>query len=88
MSDEKFLTMLPGMSITEQLRKEIEEAAEALGLSPSTVGARAGQGGTFYRRLCEGKRVWPETADAVRGRIAELLASGGPRGLTSSGGSV
>jgi hypothetical protein len=55
------------------LKQEIEDAAKRLGLSPSTVGERAGQGGRFYARLCAGKRVWPETADAVREKIAAML---------------
>lgn len=46
----------------------------ALGVGPSTAGRLAGQGGKFYERLCAGKRVWPETADAVRKRLDELQA--------------
>jgi len=61
------------MDHTQQLRIEIEAAAKALGLAPSTVGERAGQGGKFYDRLCAGKRVWPETADAVRNRIQQMI---------------
>lgn len=68
------------MSTTEQLKQEIEEAALSLGLSPSTVGQRAGQGGHFYARLCAGKRVWPETVDAVRAKIADLTKHGNERG--------
>ncbi|PZQ99184.1 MAG: hypothetical protein DI533_00305 [Cereibacter sphaeroides] len=55
------------------LLAEIEEAASRLGLSPSTVGERAGQGGKFYERLKAGKRVWPETADKVRSWINSRL---------------
>ena len=62
------------MDITTQLKAEIEAAAEALGIAPSTVGERAGQGGRFYKRLCDGKRVWPETAQAVRARLHEMLS--------------
>lgn len=61
------------MNTTEHLKTEIEAAADALGIAPSTVGQRAGQGGKFYDRLCAGKRVWPETAESVRERIAEML---------------
>lgn len=62
------------MSITDQLKSEIEAAAETLGIAPSTVGERAGQGGRFYKRLCDGKRVWPETAEAVRGKLRAMLS--------------
>lgn len=69
------------MNTTEQLRAEIEAAAAALGVAPSTVGERAGQGGRFYARLCEGKRVWPETAETVRLRIASMLDPSGEGSL-------
>ena len=62
------------MSTTDTLRAEIEATAATLGISPRTVGERAGQGGKFYDRLCEGKRVWPETAAKVRVRLAEMVA--------------
>lgn len=54
------------MSDTDALLKEIEAAAEELGIAPSTVGKLAGQGGHFYHRLSSGCRVWPETASKVR----------------------
>jgi hypothetical protein len=54
------------------LKAQIEAAAVRLGMSPSTVGERVGQGGKFYSRLCAGKRVWPETAAKVRERLAEI----------------
>lgn len=63
------------MDTSNTLKAEIEAAAAKLGVAPSTVGERAGQGGQFYRRLCEGKRVWPETACAVRDRITQMLSS-------------
>ena len=59
---------------SEQLRIEIKATADALGIAPSTVGERAGQGGRFYTRLCEGRRVWPETAAAVMKKIDEMRA--------------
>jgi hypothetical protein len=58
------------------LKQEIEDAAARLGISPATVGMRAGQGGQFYQRLVEGKRVWPETAEAVRQRISLMMQKG------------
>tara|TARA_R100001369_G_scaffold79583_1_gene109639 strand:- start:728 stop:1012 length:285 start_codon:yes stop_codon:yes gene_type:complete len=61
------------MTQSNQLRTDIEVAAKALGVSPSTVGEKAGQGGQFYSRLVNGKRVWPETAEKVRKTIADLL---------------
>lgn len=60
------------MDTTENLKTEIESAAAQLGLEPTTIGRLVGQGGHFYRRLCDGKRVWPETADAVRAKLAQL----------------
>lgn len=72
------------MNSTEQLRAEIEATAKTLGLAPSTVGERAGQGGKFYARLCEGRRVWPETAEAVRQRMGEMIASSSPTSTAPS----
>jgi len=63
------------MSITDQLKSDIEAVAEKLGIAPSTVGERAGQGGRFYARLCEGRRVWPETAETVRSRLDQMVIS-------------
>lgn len=57
---------------TEQLIGEIEAAAEELGIAPSTIGQRVGQGGRFYARLKAGKRVWPETVVTVRERLRGL----------------
>lgn len=62
------------MSISKDLKAEIEAAAKKLKIAPSTVGERAGQGGQFYKRLEAGKRVWPETAEAVRKSIHEMLS--------------
>lgn len=62
------------MTNSHELASEIEAAAASLGISPSTIGARAGQGGRFYIRLKDGKRVWPETASKVREWIAQHLA--------------
>lgn len=72
------------MSTTEHLKSEIEAAADVLGIAPSTVGQRAGQGGKFYDRLCEGKRVWPETAESVRERIAEMLRHAASHGTAAA----
>lgn len=60
------------ITLTQTLLAEMEAAAARLGIEPSTLGAKAGQGGYFYARLKEGKRVWPETAAKVRDKIAEL----------------
>lgn len=59
------------MTLTDTLRAEMEAAASRIGIEPSTLGERAGQGGRFYARLKEGKRVWPETAEKVRKWIAD-----------------
>lgn len=60
---------VPRMTDTETLMREIEACADRLGISPSTVGEKAGQGGHFYKRLQQGKRIWPETAAKVRLKI-------------------
>ena len=57
---------------TQQLVSEIEAVADLLGISASTVGERAGQGGQFYARLKAGKRAWPETIQTVRHRLAAM----------------
>ncbi len=59
------------MTLTQTLRAEMEAAAARIGIEPSTLGERAGQGGRFYARLVAGKRVWPETAAKVRQWIAD-----------------
>lgn len=61
-------------NIASELKAEIEATAARLGIAPSTVGERAGQGGRFYQRLCEGKRVWPETAASVREKLAFMTS--------------
>lgn len=58
------------MDQTHALISEIEDAAARLGLAPSTVTERAGQGGRFYARLKAGARCWPDTAQKVRDWIA------------------
>jgi hypothetical protein len=65
------------MESTDTLIFEIETAALALGIQPSTVGERAGQGGRFYARLKAGSRVWPETASKVRAWIAANAQASG-----------
>lgn len=56
----------------QKLIAEIEATADLLSITPSTVSERAGQGGHFYKRLKAGKRAWPETISAVRGRLKEM----------------
>jgi hypothetical protein len=65
------VSVMEQMTLTETLRAEMEAAAARLGIEPSTLGERAGQGGRFYARLKDGKRVWPETAAKVRQWIAD-----------------
>ena len=62
------------MSKHPKLLAAIEAAASEIGLAPSTVGERAGQGGRFYSRLKSGCRVWPETEQQVRERILAMLS--------------
>lgn len=64
------------MTDAQNLITEIENAATSLGIAPSTVGERAGQGGRFYARLKEGRRVWPETANKVRTWISKETSKG------------
>lgn len=63
------------MTDAQKLKEEIERAASTLGIAPSTLGERIGQGGQFYSRLCKGHRVWPETAEKARARISALISS-------------
>ena len=65
------------MMTTEHIRAEIEAVADDLGLAPSTIGESVGQGGRFYARLCEGKRVWPETAEVVMARLSAMRTQEG-----------
>ena len=63
------------MQRTAPLIKAIEDAAARLGIAPSTVGERVGQGGRFYARLKAGKRVWPETEEKVMQRLEALTSA-------------
>ena len=59
------------MTIANELAGEMEAFCEearkhGVTISPSTVGERAGQGGRFYQRMPDGRRLWPETAEKVR----------------------
>lgn len=66
--------MVPFMeqsTLSQALLADMEAAASRLNIEPSTLGERAGQGGHFYKRLKEGKRVWPDTAAKVRQWIAD-----------------
>jgi len=58
------------MTEIQKLVSEIEAYAHARGISPSTVGERAGQGGGFYRRVKSGRRAWPDTISKVRAYMA------------------
>ena len=60
------------MEHREQIKKRIEDMAKAMGLEPSTVGAKTGQGGKFYSRLVIGCRVWPETAASSNAKLDEF----------------
>lgn len=61
--------------MTTTLIAEIEQTAARLGLEPSTVGRMAGQGGHFYKRLKDGKRVWPDTEAKVREFLDQITVS-------------
>ena len=60
------------MDNSTNLATEMEAAAAALGMSPSTIGREAGQGGRFYARIKGGARHWPETREKVMNTIAAL----------------
>lgn len=67
------------MDQKQQLILEIEACAKRLGVSPSTIGERAGQGGQFFSRLKGGKhRFWPETLEKVRAKVREFGEHGLP----------
>lgn len=72
------------MNSTEHLKSEIERVSVETGLAPTTIGRMVGQGGHFYNRLCEGKRVWPETADSVLEKLEHIKS---PSSDASTGGS-
>lgn len=61
------------MKTSAELLKKIDAASAKLGIKPSTVGERAGQGGQFYARLTRGCRIWPETFDRVVERVDQML---------------
>lgn len=59
------------------LIERIEAMAEKLGLEPSTVGEKTGQGGKFYARLKAGCRVWPDTAAKANRKLDEFISTRG-----------
>ncbi len=59
-----------------EFREHIEWGAEKLGMSPSTLCRKAGQGGHFYRRLCDGKGFLTDTEDKVREFIDREVVEG------------
>ena len=69
--------IIPLMTEADKLKQEIEDCAAKLGIAPSTLGEKIGQGGRFYARLSRGHRVWPETAEKARKRMSDLLAPSG-----------
>ena len=44
-----------------ELIAEMDRYAVAAGIKTTTLGRHLGLGGRFYKRLCEGQRVFPET---------------------------
>ena len=61
------------MNTAQQLKQDFDAAIEATGLAPSTIGMMCGYSGKLYKRLCEGHRIWPETADAIRAKLDALV---------------
>ena len=56
--------------MTDDILSEIDAYCAKAGISPTTLGRLAGQGGTFYTNLRSGKRSWPETIAKVRAYMA------------------
>lgn len=54
------------------LLDEIERVSAILGRKPRYVTNLCGQGGVLVDRILSGGRVWPETEDAVRAKLAQL----------------
>lgn len=53
----------------ESLLDEIDAFLSEARMAESTFGLKAVNDGKFVRRLREGKRCWPETAEKARGFI-------------------
>ena len=60
-----------GMDDRTKLIAEIDAYCSQAGISPKTLGRKAGQAGSFYVRLKAGKRSWPETIEKVRAYMQE-----------------
>jgi hypothetical protein len=58
---------------TEKLLSEVNEFLAVTGMSPSYFGKVASGNSELVKRLENGKRVWPETAEKVREFMAEKL---------------
>ena len=72
------------MDTIATLISRFDEKAAQTGLSTSTLGRLVGQGGRFYARLIEGKRVWPETAESVLEKLDQIQSpSQAPDGAVS-----
>jgi hypothetical protein len=56
----------------ETLLSEIEAFCDAQGIAPSKFGELAMKDKRFVFDLREGRRVWPETAQAVRSFMASF----------------
>lgn len=56
---------------SKSLMQSIEAFAKARGIKPATVTSRAVSNSRLYKRLENGGRVWPETAQRIMQWIAE-----------------
>lgn len=61
------------MSVTQELLREINDAASALGIAPTTLCQRAVRHGGLVRRLQGGGRVTLETAEQLRSYIRAAI---------------
>ena len=60
------------MDYAHQLKEAFDAKSRETNLKTSTLGRMCGQGGQFYKRLSDGKRVWPETAKTVLDRLSQI----------------
>ena len=67
---------------------EIEEFARDYGLSDHRAGLVLANNGRLIERLRSGRRIWPETKQAIRRNIRkERARRGEPKTLASAGAS-
>ncbi len=58
------------MSTAQELVSEIKEAAQAIGIAPTTLCQRAVMNSNLIRRIEAGQKVTSDTVDRIRAYIA------------------